>query len=76
MVMQSHYSTAATPFARLDPSNISEPRSAEDIVFAHLIYQCVAKMAIWVWPQVKTYDPVAPRLTPWVCFISDALLVA
>jgi hypothetical protein len=74
MIMQDYYSTAAASLLRLDPVNVSDPRNAEDILVAHLIYKCVVKIAGWVWPRIKGTDPVAPRLEPWVCEMTSLLI--
>lgn len=71
MVMQSHYTTAVAALAELGPTTISNTRTVEDLLIAHLIFKCVVKMACWVWPRLGGKDPVASRLEGWV---SRALL--
>ncbi len=56
---------------RLGPSiaiaNLSFRRTAEDLLFAHLLYKIIMKMAVWVWPKLR--DPTISPLEPWVCIL-------
>ncbi len=53
---------------RLGPSiaiaNLSSRRTAEDLLFAHLLYKIIMKMAVWVWPKLR--DPTISPMEPWV----------
>lgn len=53
---------------RLGPSiaiaNLSSRRTAEDLLFAHLLYKIIMKMAVWVWPKLR--DSTISPLEPWV----------
>lgn len=66
MIMQNHYSTAAARLASLDPATVSSPRTAQDLLVAHLIFKCIAKMGSWVYSRLKATDEVAVRLEPWL----------
>lgn len=55
--------------ATINPSTISEPRTAEDLLIAHLVYKCVVKLACWVWPRIKTPD--CAKLEPWVSYMGS-----
>lgn len=65
MVMQSHYSTAAASLTGLDPTTISSPRTAQNLLVAHLVFKCVVKIASWVYARLKSID-LAGRLEGWV----------
>ncbi|KAI0347520.1 ARM repeat-containing protein [Trametopsis cervina] len=68
LVIQNYYSGTAAVFTRLDPSTVSDIRISEDLLIAHLIFKCVVKTAIWVWPRLKASDQSSmSRLEPWVC---------
>jgi hypothetical protein len=59
---------------RLGPSisipNLSSRRTAEDLLFAHLLYKIIMKMAVWIWPKLR--DPTISPMEPWVgAFIPD-----
>lgn len=65
--LQGYYSRVASSFpATVNPTSISQPNVAEDLLFAHLIFKCVVKAAEWTWNRVthKTYE----HLGPWVRF--------
>jgi len=51
----------------LEPSiaipNLSSRRTAEDLLFAHLLYKVIMKMAIWIWPKLR--DPSISPMEPW-----------
>ncbi|KIP12739.1 hypothetical protein PHLGIDRAFT_97377 [Phlebiopsis gigantea 11061_1 CR5-6] len=66
LVLQSHYSLVAASLSAIDPSNISLPRTAEDLSLAHLIYKCLAKVACWVWPRMQGKETIAPTLASWL----------
>ncbi|KAF8505664.1 ARM repeat-containing protein [Russula emetica] len=52
---------------RLGPSiaiaNLSSRKTAEDLLFAHLLYKIIMKMAVWVWPKLR--DPTISPMEPW-----------
>ncbi len=52
----------------LEPSiaipNLSSRRTAEDLLFAHLLYKVIMKMAVWIWPKLR--DPSISPMEPWV----------
>lgn len=52
---------------QLSPSvaiaNLSSRRIAEDLLFAHLLYKIIMKMAVWVWPKLR--DPTISPMEPW-----------
>lgn len=70
MALQNYYSTAATVLARLNPSDISSPQTAEDLLIAHLVFKCLVKTATWAWSRIKHSDQASMKdLEPWVCLM-------
>lgn len=70
MVIQNYYSAAAVVLTRLDPSTLSLPRTAEDLLLAHLVFKCVVKIATWVWSRCKPSDQASmSKLEPWVNYL-------
>jgi hypothetical protein len=45
-------------------ANLSSRRTAEDLLFAHLLYKIIMKMAVWIWPRFR--DPTVSPMEPWV----------
>ncbi|KAI0693596.1 ARM repeat-containing protein [Cytidiella melzeri] len=67
MAIQNYYSVAAVVLTRLNPTTVSDPRTAEDILITHLIFKCVVKTATWVWPRTKTSGQSSmANLEPWI----------
>ncbi|KAI0796611.1 ARM repeat-containing protein [Abortiporus biennis] len=64
-VMQNHYSTVAPALTSLNPSSISTPRAAEDILLAHLVYKCLVKSAVYLWQRLKKPEEKA-TVDPWI----------
>jgi hypothetical protein len=51
----------------LDPTTMSLPRTAEDLLLAHLVYKCLVKLATWLWNRIdKQGKEDFHRLKPWV----------
>jgi hypothetical protein len=51
----------------LNPDTISLPRTAEDLLLAHLVYKCLVKIGAWVWNRLdKQGKEEFQRLQPWV----------
>ncbi|KAH9062811.1 ARM repeat-containing protein [Lactarius vividus] len=44
-------------------SNLGSRRVAEDLLFAHLLFKIVMKMAVWIWPKLR--DPTISPMQPW-----------
>ncbi|KAH9966059.1 ARM repeat-containing protein [Russula dissimulans] len=44
-------------------ANLSSRRTAEDLLFAHLLYKIIMKMAVWIWPRFR--DPTVSPMEPW-----------
>lgn len=64
LVLQEHYSRVTASFvSSLTPATIVSPRTAEDLLFAHLVFKCVAKIAIWSWNRTTNHDERG--LGPW-----------
>ncbi|KAI0068814.1 ARM repeat-containing protein [Artomyces pyxidatus] len=63
LVLSDHYVKIAEGLsASLTVVNLSNPRTADDLLFAHLLFKCIMKMAVWIWPRLRdTYS----RLQPW-----------
>jgi len=45
-------------------ANLSSRRTAEDLLFSHLLYKIIMKMAVWIWPKLR--DPTVSPMEPWV----------
>ncbi|TFY59275.1 hypothetical protein EVJ58_g5888 [Rhodofomes roseus] len=63
--LQGHYSRVALSFpTTITPVSISQIRTAEDLLFAHLIFKCVVKSAEWAWNRIvhNNYE----NLEPWI----------
>lgn len=63
-MLQSHYSRVTAAFSTsITPGTINLPRTAEDLLFAHLIFKCVVKVAVWAWNRVANCND--PSYGPW-----------
>ncbi|KAJ3559178.1 hypothetical protein NM688_g492 [Phlebia brevispora] len=65
MVLQQHYSTAAVPLATLSPISLSDPHTADNILIAHLVFKCLVKTLVWVWPRIIKNNHGFGQLSPW-----------
>jgi hypothetical protein len=53
-------------------ANLSSRRIAEDLLFAHLLYKIIMKMAVWIWPKLR--DPTISPMEPWVGILYSRLV--
>ncbi|KAI0307271.1 ARM repeat-containing protein [Multifurca ochricompacta] len=44
-------------------SSLTSHRTAEDLLFAHLLYKIIMKMAVWIWPKLR--DPTISPMQQW-----------
>ncbi|KAI9512244.1 ARM repeat-containing protein [Russula earlei] len=44
-------------------ANLGSPRTAENLLFVHLLYKVIMKMAVWIWPKLR--DPTISPMEPW-----------
>lgn len=67
-----YYETISSPFAStLNPDSIALPRTAEDLLLAHLIYEAVFHLTTWLWQRHgKDGKDEFEGLRPWVCGIA------
>ncbi|KAJ7178998.1 armadillo-type protein [Mycena filopes] len=51
MVFCQYYTTLLSSYLG-SPSGPTSPRACSDILLAHLVYKCIAKMALWLWNRL------------------------
>ncbi|KAI0081841.1 ARM repeat-containing protein [Panus rudis PR-1116 ss-1] len=64
-VLQSHYTTVATARTGLALDSVSDPRTVEEFLLAHLIFKCIVKVAVWMWQRLKSprdLDVIGPYI--------------
>jgi hypothetical protein len=66
--LYNYYEELASIFTpALNPTTVGLPRTADDLLLAHLVYKCLAKIATWVWNRMdKQGKEEFHRLQPWV----------
>ncbi|KAJ7498772.1 armadillo-type protein [Mycena latifolia] len=47
-----YYSTLHSSYSQYAYADMISPRACTDILLAHLLYKCIAKMAIWLWNRL------------------------
>lgn len=63
--LYTYYERISSTFSSsLNPGTITLPRTAEDILLAHLLYECLYHLATWAWGRQgkEDFEP----LRPWV----------
>ncbi|KAI0053014.1 ARM repeat-containing protein [Auriscalpium vulgare] len=74
VILSDHYVKIAERLASsLSAATLSSPRTAEDLLFAHLLFKCIAKMATWVWPRLKDTKYISFQTWFMQAFQSSAL---
>lgn len=64
--LRNHYALVAASFtSSLFPSTVNDPRIAENILLAHLIFKCVVNIGLWVWREAFLHEQYK-FLQPWV----------
>ncbi|KAJ7684034.1 ARM repeat-containing protein [Mycena rosella] len=48
----AYYSTLLSSYQQYTYPDIISPRACSDILLVHLLYKCIAKMAIWLWNRL------------------------
>jgi hypothetical protein len=66
--MFAYYSQLATMISAIVPPVLGDRRTADNLLVAHLVYKCLVKMALWLWPRlIKPDKGEFAKLEPWVC---------
>ena len=51
--LYGYYERLSSTFAStLNPTAISLPRTADDLLIAHLVYKCLFKISTWLWQRI------------------------
>ena len=66
MPLQQYYATASASLLTLGPAALSSPQHAENILVAHLIFKCLVKVTVWLWPRIIKNNNDFGKLSPWV----------
>ena len=66
MALQQIYSAASAVLTGLDPASMSNPRTAEDLLLAHLTFKPLVKAAVWLWPRILKNAHDFGKLQSWV----------
>ncbi|KAF7790859.1 hypothetical protein EIP86_001817 [Pleurotus ostreatoroseus] len=66
MPLQQYYATASASLLTLGPAALSSPQHAENILVAHLIFKCLVKVTVWLWPRIIKNNNDFGKLSPWL----------
>lgn len=66
MTLQQHYITTSAPLATLNPLSLSNPHTGENILIAHLVFKCLVKVTVWLWPRITRNARDFGKFSPWV----------
>ncbi|KAG1752648.1 ARM repeat-containing protein [Suillus paluster] len=65
-VIFAYYSQLSAMISALVPPALGDQRTADNLIVAHLIYKCLSKMALWLWPRlIKPEKGGFEKLEPW-----------
>ncbi|KIM90936.1 hypothetical protein PILCRDRAFT_1173 [Piloderma croceum F 1598] len=66
--LYNYYEELSSIFtSTLNPTTVGLPRTADDLLLAHLVYKCLVKIATWVWNRMdKQGKEEFHRLQPWL----------
>ncbi|CCM04790.1 uncharacterized protein FIBRA_06983 [Fibroporia radiculosa] len=53
--LQNNYITISTSFMSINPSTINLIGTSEDLLFGHLLFKCIVKVAVWTWNRVVNH---------------------
>ena len=71
--LQTYYARLASPLPAISPGTLTQVRTVEDLLLAHLTFKCLVKLAFWAYHRYTCCKDYS-EYEPWVRLGSKLLI--